>query len=130
MRADATITIGALKLGLLPLPARECAGALYVAEIGLEPEIEDLPDLRYYTFDDAEFLNQLPVRASNSDKRASGAPLVIAGSRQFPGAAILCALGAARAGAGYVTVATTSDAAPTLRARLVEQVSSSTRRTT
>jgi NAD(P)H-hydrate epimerase len=62
------------------------------------------------------------VRAPQSDKRASGAPLVIAGSRQFPGAAVLCAMGAARAGAGYVTVATTSDAAPTLRAHLVEQV--------
>jgi len=122
VRADATLTLGALKLGLLTLPAREFAGEIFVAEIGLDAEIESLEDLRYYAFDDIEFLNKLPVRATASDKRASGAPLVIAGSRQFPGAAILCALGAARAGAGYVTVATPSDAAATLRNHLVEQV--------
>ncbi|MBV8353927.1 MAG: NAD(P)H-hydrate dehydratase, partial [Candidatus Eremiobacteraeota bacterium] len=52
----------------------------------------------------------------------AGAPLVIAGSSQFPGAAVLCALGAARAGAGYVTVATPKSAAPALRMHLIEQV--------
>jgi ADP-dependent NAD(P)H-hydrate dehydratase / NAD(P)H-hydrate epimerase len=64
----------------------------------------------------------LPVRPPNGDKRTSGAPLIIAGSGQFPGAAVLCARGAARAGAGYVTVATPAAVAPTLRAHLVEQV--------
>ena len=64
----------------------------------------------------------LPRRAADTDKRAAGAPLIIAGSAQFPGAAILCARSAARAGAGYVTVATPSSAAGTLRAHLVEQV--------
>ena len=122
VRADATVTLGALKLGLLLLPAREYVGMLFVGEIGLEPEIESLSDLRYYTFDDVEFLNKLPVREARSDKRAAGAPLLIAGSRQFPGAAILCARGAARAGAGYVTLAAPSEAAPALRAHLVEQV--------
>jgi NAD(P)H-hydrate epimerase len=122
VRADATVTLGALKTGLLQLPAREYVGKLFVGEIGLAAEIEALPDLRYYTFDEVEFLNKLPVRAIASDKRASGAPLLIAGSRQFPGAAVLCARGAARAGAGYVTLGAPSEAAPVLRAHLVEQV--------
>ncbi len=122
VRADATVTLGALKLGLLLLPARAYVGLLFAGEIGLEAEIESLPDLRYYTFDDVEFLNKLPVRDAASDKRASGAPLLIAGSRQFPGAAILCARGAARAGAGYVTLAAPAEAAAALRAHLVEQV--------
>jgi NAD(P)H-hydrate epimerase len=64
----------------------------------------------------------LPQRAAQSDKRSAGAPLIVAGSAQFPGAAVLCALGAARAGAGYVTVAAPSSAAPALRMHLVEQV--------
>ena len=123
MRADATVTLGALKLGLLLLPARAYMGMLFVGEIGLEAEIESLPDLRYYTFDDVEFLNKLPVRDSSS--RTSAPParrLLIAGSRQFPGAAILCARGAARAGAGYVTLAAPAKPRPALRAHLVEQV--------
>jgi NAD(P)H-hydrate epimerase len=64
----------------------------------------------------------LPRRAADTEKRAAGAPLIVAGSAQFPGAAVLCARGAARAGAGYVTVATSSSAAGVLRAHLVEQV--------
>jgi NAD(P)H-hydrate epimerase len=72
--------------------------------------------------DAAEFAALRPQRGSDSEKRRSGAPLVIAGSEQFTGAAILCALGAARAGAGYVTIATPLAAASAIRAHLVEQV--------
>jgi NAD(P)H-hydrate epimerase len=69
-----------------------------------------------------EFLRLLPRRAADADKRSAGAPLVIAGSPQFPGAAVLCTRAAARAGAGYVTTATPAAAAPLLRVHLVEQV--------
>src|SRR5581483_6084436 len=64
----------------------------------------------------------LPRRADDADKRSAGAPLIVAGSTQFPGAAVLCAWGAARAGAGYVTVAVPAGAADAVRAHLVEQV--------
>ena len=68
------------------------------------------------------------ARARCRQARA-GAPLVVAGSAQFPGAAVLCARAAARAGAGYVTVATSrAAAAPLLRAHLVEQVVVESRR--
>jgi NAD(P)H-hydrate epimerase len=70
----------------------------------------------------AEFGALLPARSDDSDKRSAGAPLIVAGSTQFPGAAVLCAWGAARAGAGYVTVAAPQGAADALRAHLVEQV--------
>ncbi|MBV9407522.1 MAG: NAD(P)H-hydrate dehydratase, partial [Candidatus Eremiobacteraeota bacterium] len=69
-----------------------------------------------------EFTALLPARGENADKRSAGAPLIVAGSTQFPGAAVLCAMGAARAGAGYVTVAAPEGAAPALRAHLIEQV--------
>jgi NAD(P)H-hydrate epimerase len=68
------------------------------------------------------FDRQRPRRSDDAEKRSAGAPLVIAGSEQFPGAGVLCTLGAARAGAGYVTVATPAAAAATLRAHLIEQV--------
>jgi NAD(P)H-hydrate epimerase len=75
-----------------------------------------------FVLTDRDFAELLPRRADESDKRLSGAPLVIAGSEQFPGAAILCARGAARAGAGYVTLAVPERAAASIRAHLVEQV--------
>jgi len=121
VRADATVTLGALKTGLLLEPARQCAGEVWLGEIGIDENI--LREHSHFTtLDDAEFLEMLPRRARDADKRSAGAPLVVAGSEQFPGAAVLCALGAARAGAGYVTVATSAAAAPALRAHLVEQV--------
>jgi NAD(P)H-hydrate epimerase len=122
VRADTTVTLGAAKLGLLLEPARGYAGTLYVGDIDIADEIARVAGDHYAALDDAEFTALLPTRGAESDKRASGAPFIVAGSAQFPGAAVLCARGAARAGAGYVTVAANADAAQTLRNHLVEQV--------
>jgi hydroxyethylthiazole kinase-like uncharacterized protein yjeF len=122
VRATETVTLGALKIGLLVEPARSYVGALWLGEIGLPEAALDSQPAQYEALNDAEFLARLPRRAGDSDKRKAGAPLIVAGSTQFPGAAVLCALGAARAGAGYVTVATPESAAGAVRTHLIEQV--------
>ncbi len=122
LRATATVALGALKPGLLLGAGRTCAGELWLGDIGMPPAVLDAQPRTFDALDDAEFLALLPARGDESDKRSAGAPLVIAGSEQFPGAAVLCAMGAARAGAGYVTVATPKPAAPALQAHLIEQV--------
>ena len=122
VRASETVTLGAVKPGLLLDPARERCGALWLADIGIADAILAAQPRAFAALDDRAFLALLPQRGAESDKRASGAPLIIAGSPQFPGAAVLCARAAARAGAGYVTVATPANAANLLRAHLVEQV--------
>ena len=122
VRAGATVTLGAVKLGLLLDPARENAGHLYLGDIGLGSALEEAGATGYSTLTADEFLSLLPARGEDADKRSAGAPLVFAGSLQFPGAAVLCARAAARAGAGYVTVAAPASAAVSIRAHLVEQV--------
>jgi len=122
VRASVTITLAAVKPGLLLEPAREYVGELWCGRIGIDDAILAAQSPEFAALDDAEFLELLPRRASDTEKRAAGAPLVIAGSAQFPGAAVLCSLGAARAGAGYVTVATPSSASAALRMHLIEQV--------
>ncbi|MEO7201420.1 MAG: NAD(P)H-hydrate epimerase, partial [Candidatus Tumulicola sp.] len=122
VRATVTVTIGAAKPGLFFEPAREYVGECWLASIGIDPALLAAQPQTFAALDDDAFVRMLPVRPANGDKRTSGAPLIIAGSGQFPGAAVLCARGAARAGAGYVTVATPAAVAPTLRAHLVEQV--------
>ena len=122
VRASFTVTLGALKYGLLVDRARDYAGALYLGDIGIGGDVTALDGPRFEVLDERAFLELVPRRADDSEKRSAGAPLVVAGSAQFPGAAVLCARGAARAGAGYVTVATTDEAAATLRTHLVEQV--------
>ena len=122
VRATMTVTLAALKPGLLLEPGREYAGDLWIGDIGITSDVLAAHAKTFAALDDDAFLSLLPHRAPETDKRTAGAPLIVAGSEQFPGAAVLCALGAARAGAGYVTVATARNAAPVLRTHLVEQV--------
>lgn len=122
VRAGETVTIGAAKPGLFLDPARDRVGELWYAPIGIDDAVLRAQPRTFAALDDDACARLLPERAAESDKRAAGAPLVIAGSPQFPGAAVLCARSAARAGAGYVTVATPATAANLLRAHLVEQV--------
>ncbi|MGZ3496661.1 MAG: NAD(P)H-hydrate dehydratase [Vulcanimicrobiaceae bacterium] len=122
VRAKVTVTLGALKPGLLLDPARDYVGELWCAQIGIDVSDFVAQKPAFAALDNAEFLALMPKRPENADKRSAGAPLVLAGSAQFPGAAVLCARGAARAGAGYVTLATGEAAAPAIRAHLIEQV--------
>jgi ADP-dependent NAD(P)H-hydrate dehydratase len=68
------------------------------------------------------FLRQhsLPDHREASDKQQRGRVLVIAGSVEIPGAALLASLGALRAGAGLLQVATCQSAAPHLRMDMPE----------
>ncbi|MFC7515379.1 NAD(P)H-hydrate dehydratase [Herbaspirillum sp. GCM10030257] len=63
---------------------------------------------------DDDFLRgwPLPMPSVEGDKEERGRVLVIAGSREMPGAVILAATAALRAGAGKLTIATGSSIAP------------------
>lgn len=52
---------------------------------------------------------KLPLRPINANKGTFGSVLIIAGSKNYPGAAILACLASARAGAGLITLATIAD---------------------
>jgi ADP-dependent NAD(P)H-hydrate dehydratase len=62
----------------------------------------------------------LPAPDAEGDKEDRGRVLVIAGSREVPGAAVLAAIAALRAGAGKLVVATTEPAWATVAAALPE----------
>jgi len=62
-----------------------------------------------YSIDKSLIKALLPKRPENAHKGTFGSVLIIAGSKNCPGAAILSALACARAGAGLVTLVTTSE---------------------
>ncbi|OKK05987.1 carbohydrate kinase [Streptomyces sp. CB03234] len=98
VRADATVTFGAYKPGLLIDPAREHAGALRLVDIGLAlPSAPDVEALQHL-----DVARLLPVPAGESDKYRRGVVGVVAGSARYPGAAVLAVSGALRGGAGAV----------------------------
>ena len=61
-------------------------------------------------------------RAPGSDKRTFGHLLVVAGSRRYPGAALMATEAALRAGAGLVTAAVPESLVPAFAARLPEAI--------
>ncbi|MFC9857259.1 MULTISPECIES: NAD(P)H-hydrate dehydratase [unclassified Streptomyces] len=100
VRADATVTFGTYKPGLLIDPAAERAGALRLVDIGLGPDLPEPPDLEALQYADVAAL--LPVPGAESDKYRRGVVGVVAGSERYPGAAVLAVAGALRGGAGAV----------------------------
>ena len=103
-RADLTLTLGFSKLGLYTLPGSEYAGQVEVLDIGLERHAGDSIQTELLTADWAR--ERLPERPAESNKGTFGRVLAVAGSLSYTGAAALASMGALRAGAGLVTLAT------------------------
>jgi hydroxyethylthiazole kinase-like uncharacterized protein yjeF len=99
VRADATVTFGTYKSGLLIDPAAGLAGALRLIDIGLAAHLGP-PALEALQHADVAAL--LPDPSGESDKYSRGVVGIAAGSERFPGAAVLAVSGALRAGAGAV----------------------------
>ena len=118
IEADCTVTFTAAKRGLVVYPAAGNAGEVVVADIGIDPGLADIaaaPEI--WTAE--EYAALLPMPAPDVHKDSRGRVLVIAGSGSYPGAAVLAARGAARAGAGYVTLAVPHSVVPMAQAHLL-----------
>lgn len=105
VQAQATVTFGLPKLGLVQYPGRAHCGELRVADISLPRALltTELLKAQWVTGELAREL--LPLRASDMHKGDAGRALVVAGAPGMTGAAALCGAAALRAGAGLVTVA-------------------------
>ncbi|WP_327736913.1 NAD(P)H-hydrate epimerase [Streptomyces nojiriensis] len=95
--ADVTVTFGAYKPGLLIDPGASRAGAVHLVDIGLE-----LPSPQVEALQHADVAGLLPEPTATSDKYRRGVVGIVAGSAQYPGAAVLAVAGALRGGAGAV----------------------------
>ena len=109
IEASLTVTLGAPKLPLVLPPAETRAGDIVIADIGIPGDVLDgVEGPRIDLLTRASMRELIAPRAADSHKGDYGRVLVVAGSRGKTGAAHLAALGALRAGAGLVTVATPS----------------------
>ena len=110
LAADLTITFGCPKPGLFWYPGAAYSGEVLVASIGLPAELALGGIAELSTAH--EIAQLLPKRPDDGNKGNFGKVLTIAGSQQFPGAALLAATAAGRIGAGLVTIATTPTLIP------------------
>jgi ADP-dependent NAD(P)H-hydrate dehydratase / NAD(P)H-hydrate epimerase len=103
--ADLTITMAAVKQGLLKLPAFEYVGDLEVVDIGLSEDLPSWKELNIEVADADSVAALLPERPVDAHKGTFGTALIAAGSVNYTGAVVLAGEAAYRAGAGLVTLA-------------------------
>lgn len=119
VRADKTATMIAPKIGLYNADAPQYVGELVCGELydKLDEVIDDVDHAAEIVeaADLVEFLEPLPATVN---KYSRGSVLVVAGSARYPGAAMMAAKAAARAGAGYVAVAAPDACANLIRMAL------------
>ncbi|MBK8421657.1 NAD(P)H-hydrate dehydratase [Candidatus Villigracilis saccharophilus] len=118
--ADLTVTMAAVKRGLLKLPAFEFVGDLALVDIGLPDDLASFYDLKTEVADLDLVAGLLPERDLDSHKGTFGTALIVAGSINYTGAAYLAGAAAYRSGAGLVTMAVPSPLHGVLAGQLPE----------
>jgi NAD(P)H-hydrate epimerase len=116
--AERTVTFHAGKPGLWVAPGKRHAGMVTVVDIGIprgRGPVDPLTGLIR-----REVIAEIPRRGSGSNKFTAGSVLVCGGSHGLTGAPAMAAMAAARAGAGYVTIAAPASVVAALQAKLLE----------
>ena len=109
VKADYTVTFGYNKTGIMFYPGASYSGSVEVINAGfvtddiLHRKVGGFGSI--FTYDD-EDVGRLLVRKPDSNKGTYGRTLIIAGSKNMGGAAILSASAAYRSGTGLVKVLT------------------------
>jgi ADP-dependent NAD(P)H-hydrate dehydratase / NAD(P)H-hydrate epimerase len=122
--ADTTVTFTAPKPANVLPGAVSFNGELLVREIGSPSHlIEEQLSMLYLAerYDVSEWLEQTKF-SSSSYKNKRGHALLIAGSGNYSGAAVLCGNAAIRSGAGLVTIGTPRSSRDSIAGRVVPEV--------
>jgi len=120
VRAAATATFHAPKLGLHVEPGKDHAGVAETIAIGIP---RGAPGAGRAGLISERVLELYPRRGRSGSKFASGVVVVAGGSIGLTGAPTMAARSAQRAGAGYVQVAVPAPVQPAVDLRLLEQMS-------
>jgi hydroxyethylthiazole kinase-like uncharacterized protein yjeF len=108
LSADMTVTMAAVKRGLLEFPANNLIGELKLVGIGLEDDDQRSKSwgaIRRMVTTPAWVRRTLPPRERDAHKGTFGTALIVAGSVNYSGAVLLAGKAAYRTGIGLVTLA-------------------------
>ena len=120
VRAELTVTFGHRKRGLCTPLGQTLAGRVEVVDIGIPPGLVERVGYGAALVEASDAALAVVPRTPLSHKGSSGSVLVVAGSPGKVGAALLCAHGALRTGAGLVTIASQPAVASALELRVLE----------
>lgn len=105
VKADMTVTFGAMKKGLIFYPGNMYAGEVLLRDCGFPKKALENANIKSHIVEPLD-MKDFPKRKMHSNKGSYGRVLVIAGSRAMAGAAWLSATAAYRCGAGLVKIFT------------------------
>ncbi|HEX9961708.1 MAG TPA: NAD(P)H-hydrate dehydratase [Pyrinomonadaceae bacterium] len=122
--AHLTITFTAPKPANVLPPAANCNGELVTVDIGAPCELVESSPSQLFLADEKDALRWLEQTkfSSASYKNKRGHALLIAGSNNYAGAAVLSANAAIRSGVGLVTIATPESMQTAIAARVLSEV--------
>ncbi|MFZ2446520.1 MAG: NAD(P)H-hydrate dehydratase [Syntrophobacteraceae bacterium] len=120
VEATATATFGYPKIGHVLEPGSELSGRVRVIDIGIPPRLAVSADIKRYLLTPELVSSWIAPRSPDTHKGHAGHVCVLSGSRGKTGAAALICLGAARAGAGLVTLFIPESLNPILEVKLTE----------
>jgi NAD(P)H-hydrate epimerase len=120
IKATATATFGFLKIGHLIEQGSELVGQVEVIDIGIPPGLVRSAGIQRYWLTGKLLSSWIEPRHPTTHKGQAGHVCVLSGSPGKTGAAALVCLGAARAGAGLVTLFIAESLNPILEVKLTE----------
>lgn len=119
-QADITLSFGYPKTGHFQFPGAANVGRLKVLDIGIPGHLAEGINLELLT---PEWVGaRMPARPMSAHKGTFGHALIMAGSRNYVGAAYLASQAAARVGPGLVTLASPKSIYPILASKLTEMI--------
>lgn len=124
MKPDCTVTFTAPKPGNVLPGAAAVNGELFVADIGSPPELIGEQPSNVFLAEQCDVGSWLQeTRFSDASyKNKRGHALLIAGSENYSGAAVLCGNAAIRSGVGLVTIGTPRSSKDSIAGRVVPEV--------
>ncbi len=104
-KSDLTITLGEFKKGLFVCKGYENCGEIILCEIGVGRDYFEKEFTNTFLFEPDDAYRLLPRRGKRINKYSAGKVLTIAGSFQYPGAAVLTAGSTLYSGSGASVLA-------------------------
>ena len=120
VKATATATFGFLKIGCVIEQGSELVGQVEVIDIGIPPGLVRSAGIQRYWLTGKLLSSWIGPRHPTTHKGQAGHVCVLSGSLGKTGAAALVCLGAARSGAGLVTLFIPESLNPILEVKLTE----------
>lgn len=120
IQATVTATLGLPKVGLLVTPGCSFVGHLEVVDIGLPRSVIETEDAPRIWLEASDLASLIRPRSIDSHKGSFGHVLIVGGSVGKTGAGAMAGLGAARAGAGLVTLAVPASLHELMEVKLTE----------